>query len=218
MEKKGRAFTGLFAGRNYRNVLALAGFGPKFYDRAVGDVALEAGMRALDLGCGSGSLTFALARKSAAGSEIIGLDLSADQIRYAESQKGGHAPDISFLVASMDEELFPDEHFDVIMTCLAMHEAEQGIRRETLRRVSGMLKKGGLFVLADLGRPYSRPLAALARPLFLPERYKDCWDNAYPSLCAEGGLTLYQDGFISRMVRRQTFRKTKDASDPPRKK
>jgi ubiquinone/menaquinone biosynthesis C-methylase UbiE len=208
MGKKGRAFTGLFAGRNYRNFVALAGFGPKFYDRAVGDVALKPGMRALDLGCGPGSLVCALARKSAAGSEIVGLDLSADQVRFAESRKAGHEPDISFQVASMDEGLFPDGHFDVIMTCLAMHEAEPDIRRETVRNVSRMLKDDGLFVLVDWSRPYSRPLAALLRPFSSLERYKDCWNNAYPAFCADWGLAPYQDGFINRLVRRQTFRKT----------
>ena len=213
MAKKGRVFTGLFAGRNYQRLASLSGLGPKFYDRAAGDVALRAGMRALDLGCGTGSPTFALARKSAAGSEIIGLDLSADQIRFAESRKSGYEPDISFRLMSMDEESFPDGHFDGIMTCLALHEAAPSVRRETVRQVSRMLKDGGLFVLADWGRPHSRLLAALARPLSSLERYRDNWNNAYGPMCEACGLIPYQDGFINHFVRRQTFRKANGEFD-----
>ena len=86
MEKKGNEFKGLAGGRNYRNLARFFGFTTAFYRKGAGDVTLADGMRALDLGCGPGALSFALAEKASPQAEIIGIDISDDQLDYARSQ------------------------------------------------------------------------------------------------------------------------------------
>ena len=77
---KGRAFRGIFGGESYRRLAALFGFQERFYRRAVGDLQLGPGGRALDLGCGPGGLSYALAEKSPADASIVGADISDDQL------------------------------------------------------------------------------------------------------------------------------------------
>ena len=50
-----------------------------------GIYGVKNGDRVLDVGCGTGSLTFTLAR-STGTSEIVGIDSSAGSVEYARSQ------------------------------------------------------------------------------------------------------------------------------------
>ena len=110
---KGRAFKGAFGGENYRRFAALFGFQERFYRQAVGDLRLGEGGRALDLGCGPGGLSYALAETSPASASIVGADISDDQLECARRGAGAFACKVEFLKASMDELPFPDGHFDL---------------------------------------------------------------------------------------------------------
>jgi ubiquinone/menaquinone biosynthesis C-methylase UbiE len=78
-------------------------------------------MKALDLGCGPGSLSFALAGNSHPESEITGIDISNDQLNYARKHAGQFWCKLEFLNSSMDEIPFPDSYFYVVMSSMALH-------------------------------------------------------------------------------------------------
>jgi ubiquinone/menaquinone biosynthesis C-methylase UbiE len=115
MTQKGNEFKGLAGGANYRNFARLFGFTPAFYRKGIGDVTLAGGMNALDLGCGPGALSFALAEKAHPQAEITGIDISDDQLNYARSQCARYACKLRFDNCSMDELPFPDNHFDMVI-------------------------------------------------------------------------------------------------------
>lgn len=69
---KGTAFNGLFSGQSYDIFARLFGLNASFYEAAVKGLALGPEMSALDLGCGTGSLTFALAAQSSPRCRIHG--------------------------------------------------------------------------------------------------------------------------------------------------
>ncbi|MCK9240930.1 class I SAM-dependent methyltransferase [Desulfocurvus sp.] len=209
MNEKGREFKGLWGGKHYRRWAALFGMGPEFYRRGLGDLELGDGMRALDLGCGPGALSLALAQRAAPGAAIVGLDLSEDQLAYARTQAGGHACALEFRRGSMDELPYPDGHFDLVMTSMALHETPPAVRRAAVAETARVLRPGGLFLLVD----WSRPRLGLWGVLWFPlvcrgEKNRDNWNNVYPALCAARSLDLAQDGYINSMVRRQLFRKS----------
>mgnify|MGYP000842409501 CR=1 FL=1 len=58
---KGNSFNGFFSGKKYESGVSLFGMGKAFYRSAVNGLGLASGMKALDLGCGTGRLSFALA-------------------------------------------------------------------------------------------------------------------------------------------------------------
>jgi ubiquinone/menaquinone biosynthesis C-methylase UbiE len=80
---------------------------------------LADGERVLDLGCGTGSLAFALARRSPA-SRISGLDVSAAYVEHARRRAGGD-PRLAFEVGDACATPFPDAAFDRVLSLLMLH-------------------------------------------------------------------------------------------------
>ena len=81
--------------------------GGMFYKNSVTGLGLAPGMKALDLGCGTGQLSFALAAISSADCEIFGVDLATDQVGYAKERQKAYSGSFHFSVTSMDEIDFP---------------------------------------------------------------------------------------------------------------
>lgn len=208
MAEKGREFNGFMGGDWYRRWAALFGMGPGFYRRGLGDLTLESGARALDLGCGPGALSLALAERAAPDASIVGLDLSEDQLACARSQADNAPCPVEFRRGSMDELPYPDGHFDLVMTSMALHETPPAVRRATVAEAARVLRPGGRFLLVD----WSRPRLGLWGVVWFPlvcrgENNRDNWNNVYPALCAAQGLELVQDGYINSITRRQLFRR-----------
>ena len=55
-----------------------------YYSKCLTNIWLNKDEKALDLGCGPGALCYALAEKAHPDSEITGIDISDDQLNYAE--------------------------------------------------------------------------------------------------------------------------------------
>lgn len=153
MDSKGRVFKGISAGKSYDVLAPFFGMGDAFFKKAIGGIAAESGMRVLDLGCGTGKLLFALCERSHAQARFYGCDYSADQLKFAEGRKPRFAQEITFIHASMDDLDFPDAHFDIIMSSMALHAVNPGIRQKAICEVARMLKDDGLFLLIESGRP-----------------------------------------------------------------
>ncbi len=98
------------------------------------------GERILDLGCGTGHLTHAIA---ASGAQVVGIDSSPEMIAAAHAAY----PDITFHLMDAREFVFA-EPFDAVFSNAVLHwiaEAEQ-----VAQRVAAALKPGGRFV-AEFG-------------------------------------------------------------------
>ena len=100
----------------------------------------QPGESILDIGCGTGHLTKAIAE---AGAHVVGIDSSASMIETARTTY----PDIEFLVANARNFSFPTP-FDAVFSNAALHwipEAE-----EVVHSIATALKPGGRFV-AEFG-------------------------------------------------------------------
>jgi SAM-dependent methyltransferase len=92
------------------------------------------GQRVLDLGCGTGSLTFALARRADVRS-IYGLDYSAAYVDYANRRNSDTR--IKFLAGDACAIPFANGAFDEVLSVLMLHfvpQAEQAVTE--MRRVA----------------------------------------------------------------------------------
>lgn len=205
---KGNAFTGIWAGKGYLLLSKLFGFTRPFYERALGSLAVEGQLTALDLGCGPGVLAFALAKRLPPGSVVHGLDLSGDQIRYARKQATAAPLPPRFSVGSMDELPFADASLDLVVTSMALHEAAPEARRKAVTEVARVLKPAGRFLLVDWSKPRFGFWAAVWFPfLVFGENNRDNWNNVYAGYCRESGMELCEDAYINSIVRRQPYRK-----------
>ena len=108
---------------------------------------VQPGDAALDLCCGTGDVSFALAR---AGAEVTGLDFSAQMLAVA-TKRSLNVPAIRFLQGDAQNTPFPDQHFDVVTISYGLRNLANfdGGMREMWR----VTKPGGRLLVLDFGKP-----------------------------------------------------------------
>lgn len=103
-------------------------------------VAAKKGMKVLDLACGQGFFSHALA---AQGARVTGVDIAPELIEIARKH-GGHNEE--FYVASADKlPQFQAASYDAAVCVLAIQNIEH--MAEAFRQVGRVVKPGGRFVL-----------------------------------------------------------------------
>ena len=118
----------------------------------------------LDVGCGGGILTEAIARQ---GAKVTGIDLAAEPLEVARSHGRQSDLDIDYLLCST-EQLAEDKSgcFDVV-TCMVLLEHVPD-PQSTLNACSKLLKQDGHLFLASVNRnPKSYLLAIVAAEYIL---------------------------------------------------
>ena len=123
-----------------------------YWLRAMPDVQalLEAGGRALDVGCGAGRVAVTLA-KAFPKATVLGLDPDRESIRQAEAgaAEAGLSGRLSF-VASTTGELDAGEGFDLITACDCVHDF--AAPQPTLKEIRALLKPEGTLFMIEPGR------------------------------------------------------------------
>ncbi|WP_171075113.1 class I SAM-dependent methyltransferase [Nonomuraea basaltis] len=125
-----------------------------------------AGIRVLDVGCGSGMFCRLAADR---GAEVSGLDAAEPLLDLARER----VPEASFTLGDMERLPYPDASFDLVTGMNSVHYADD--HRQALREARRVTAPGGRLVAATWGPPEtceaSAYLAALARLLPpLPDR------------------------------------------------
>ena len=128
---------------------------------AVRQIALESGQSALDVGTGTGDLAIALARVSAPGSEIIGIDFTSEMLDIGRKkiEKLRLASRITFQLGDGERLEFPDARFDACCSAFVVRnlaDLPQGFE-EMLR----VVKPGGKVVCLEMSHPYNPIFSAL---------------------------------------------------------
>jgi ubiquinone/menaquinone biosynthesis C-methylase UbiE len=117
---------------------------------------LQPGEQALDVGCGTGTLALAAARRVGASGHVVGIDPGPQQIARARAKSAQvHAP-IEFQIAVIEQLPFPNQTFDVVFSTLMMHHLPAPVKRQGLAEIARVLKPGGRLVIGDFVRKQDR--------------------------------------------------------------
>jgi 2-polyprenyl-3-methyl-5-hydroxy-6-metoxy-1,4-benzoquinol methylase len=120
------------------------------------------GKQILDVGCGTGSLSFYLAQE---GAKVVGIDLSGDLIEYCkeQSRKLGYSIDFREMNAQIPD--FDDESFDIIVGSRIIHHLpDVNLFFKVCKR---LLKKNGFIAFIE---PLKKnPIVQLNRKYFAPK-------------------------------------------------
>lgn len=109
----------------------------------------------LDVGCGSGALTIALAKKNPTA-RIIGIDrwgkeYSSYSKKLCEQNAGAEMVDnVEFREGNAINLDFPDESFDAVASNYIYHNIVGASRKKLLLETLRLLKKGGSFAIHDI--------------------------------------------------------------------
>jgi len=168
----------------------------KLVDRFEGHFPIDPGLSYLDMGCGSGELTMAIARLGAR--RITGVDYLPRNIQRAtaHARQSGMARDVQFVCRDLHAWV-PDRKYDVLLSIDAFEHIEDPLA--LLRGMAGLIAPGGIAVLAF-------------GPLFHSPFGDHMWDFFRLQVPWRG--VLFSEQAVLR-VRRECFRPTDPASAYP---
>jgi ubiquinone/menaquinone biosynthesis C-methylase UbiE len=157
---------------------------PKDYDRGIQLLTLRRiqyikeriascyvrqGMRVLEIGCGTGTLT---AMMAARGAQITGIDASpvmlSEAVKKVVAEGLTERVTLRYMDAALIGERFPDASFDLIVSTLVFSELPLDEQRFVLEACGKLLAPGGRLLIADEVIPASAPRQLLFYAVRLP--------------------------------------------------
>jgi ubiquinone/menaquinone biosynthesis C-methylase UbiE len=112
------------------------------HDRVVAALALEPGMRVLDVACGTGAVAVRAAR---AGADVVGVDISSDQLAKARRAAAEAALAIRFDEGDAQELPYADAEFDAVASSFGAVFAPDHER--TAAELARVCRRGGRLAL-----------------------------------------------------------------------
>lgn len=121
-------------------------------------VTVPDGGKCLDVGCGSGALTIACAKRNP-NAQIIGIDRWGKEYSSYNKplcERNAQAEGVSNVTFQQGNALkldFPDETFDAVTSNYVYHNITSANKQDCLRETLRVLKKGGTFAIHDIMTP-----------------------------------------------------------------
>jgi len=163
---------------------------------SVDAIAPEPGEAILDLGCGTGELSLALAQTEPRSS-VTGYDIDPEILEIARNKMGlqGEVSAVTFRDVNVtDAASLPQQdigRFDCVTSSLVFHHLTHDQKQQALKSVQALLRPGGRFVLIDWGPGVNVFLGAafwLVRLLDGLAVTRDNANGALPDMLEEAGF------------------------------
>lgn len=106
-------------------------------------------LRILDLGCTVGHSTLAYAEMFP-DAEIHAIDVAAPVLRYAHARAEAMGIPVHFRQMNAEEMGYPDNHFDLVVSHIVLHETSSKAIRRIMEECWRVLKPGGVTAHIDL--------------------------------------------------------------------
>jgi tRNA (cmo5U34)-methyltransferase len=101
----------------------------------------------LELGIGTGETTRRVLERHP-GAKLTAVDSSPEMLERARASY----PEADLRLSRLEDPL-PDGPFDLVFSALAVHHLDGAAKRDLFRRIAGVVRPGGRFVLADVVVP-----------------------------------------------------------------
>jgi len=144
-----------------------------FKPKLVKQARIEKGHRVLDIGCGTATLTI-LIKKIQPEAEVIGLDTDPKILEIAKLKVAKAGLDIVLDYGTAFELPYPENSFDRVVSSMVFHHLTSENKVRSLKEVFRVLRPGGEFYVADLGKPQN---VLMYLPSLIIRRLEEASDN-----------------------------------------
>lgn len=122
------------------------------HERTVELAGIAPGQTVLDVGCGTGNLSFSVLR-AVPGAVVTGHDPDDAALRIAARKAGRRGVRLSLVQGYADRLLPEDGSVDHVVSSLALHHVDDAGREGFGREAHRILRPGGRVTIVDFGAP-----------------------------------------------------------------
>ena len=133
--------------------LASRGREGAFRERQLDLAHVTVGESVLDVGCGTGTLAIAAARRVGETGSVTGVDPSLELLARARKKARRAHVSVTLETAGGERLPFPDASFDVVLSSLVFHHLAHAALRSSALEMRRVLKPGGRLLVIDIGGP-----------------------------------------------------------------
>jgi len=156
-----------------------------FKRKLVSQARILPGMKVLDLGCGTGTLTMML-KEEYPNASITGLDGDPQVLDIAREKSGNL--NILWDQAMAYALPYPDASFERVVTSLVIHHLVSEDKRRAFQEAFRVLKPNGELYVLDFGAPHSGIARLITRYMHGLEEAADNFDGLIPQFISEPGF------------------------------
>jgi demethylmenaquinone methyltransferase / 2-methoxy-6-polyprenyl-1,4-benzoquinol methylase len=140
------------------NSVMTAGLHHLWRERAAERAEVGSGSSVLDVCCGTGDLSFELARRVAPDGHVVGCDFSEPMLDLAREKGARHGVDsVRFEWADALQLPYDDDRFDAVTVGFGVRNFAD--RDQGLREMARVLKPGGRLVILEFTEPTRPPFS-----------------------------------------------------------
>ena len=153
---------------------------------------IQPGMRVLDLGCGTGTLTI-LIKQMHPDAEVIGLDGDCIILEIARSKINKAGLNITLDYGLAFHLPYPVNSFDRVLSSLVIHHLMTEDKQRAMLEIQRVLRSGGELHIVDFGKPrntYSRLVSLVMRRL---EEANDNIQGLLPEMIQRAGFMQVEE-------------------------
>ena len=156
-----------------------------FKSKLIQQANIHDGLKILDLGCGTGTLTLML-KRAHPDTEIIGLDGDEQTLKIARRKSKND--DIQWEQSLATTLPYPDSTFDRVVTSLVIHHLTTDEKRLVFHEMHRVLKPQGELHILDFGMPHSSIARLWTKFMRHLEEAADNFDGLLPQFILEAGF------------------------------
>jgi ubiquinone/menaquinone biosynthesis C-methylase UbiE len=121
----------------------------RVYDTLVAQAELAAGLRVLEIGCGTGNVTTRV-KRAEPGADVVGTD--PDPLALARAQRKARGmTGIRFERAYAQGLPFADREFDRVLSSMMLHHLDDDVKAGAAAEIHRVLRPGGTLHIVDIG-------------------------------------------------------------------
>jgi len=177
----------------YDAVAWLTSFGqePAIRRRTIAVAKPQPGEKVLDVGCGTGTLAIAAARRVQGTGEVQGIDASPEMVALARRKAKRRGIEAAFQVAPIEVLPFPADHFDLVLSTFMLHHLPDDVKSQGFAEIRRVLKPGGRFLAVDLADSSRTLVGRLTR--LIGHTMGDGYVDRLQSMIAASGLANVEE-------------------------